>query len=64
MDNSERLLRLRDVLELVPVGKSTWWKGVKNGKFPKPIKLGSRTTCWRKTDILELMERGAKHESQ
>jgi len=24
---------------LIPVGKSTWWAGVKAGRFPKPVKL-------------------------
>ena len=31
---------------LIPVGKSTWWSGVKSGRFPKAIKLGPRTTVW------------------
>jgi prophage regulatory protein len=41
---------------LIPVSKSTWWDGVKRGKFPKPIKLGRRITCWRLADILALIE--------
>jgi prophage regulatory protein len=36
---------------IIPVGKSTWWAGVKSGKYPKPIKLGERTTVWRAEDI-------------
>ena len=53
-----RLVRLKGVLERIPVSKSTWWEGVKSGKFPKPVKLGSRLTCWRESDILDLVERG------
>jgi predicted DNA-binding transcriptional regulator AlpA len=34
------LLRLPQVLALVPVCASTWWAGVRSGKFPKPLKLG------------------------
>jgi len=30
-----------------PVSKSTWWAGVKSGRFPKPVKLGPRITAWR-----------------
>lgn len=48
-------LRLPDVLKLIPIGKSTWWQGVKNGKFPKPVKLGERTTAWRVEDIKNLI---------
>jgi len=56
------LLRLPQVLEFVPVSASTWWAGVLTGKFPKPIKLGPRTTCWRASDILELIGRTAGDE--
>lgn len=43
---------------LIPIGKSSWWLGVKDGRFPKPIKLGPRTTVWRVQDILALIEKG------
>ena len=41
----------------IPVGKSTWWAGVKSGRFPQPIKLGPRITAWRVEDIRALIER-------
>lgn len=44
-------LRLPEVLELIPVSKSTWWAGVKSGKYPKAVKLSSRITAWRTTEI-------------
>ncbi len=50
-------VRLPQILAIIPVGKSTWWAGVKSGKFPKPVKLGARTTAWRAEDIRELIER-------
>ncbi len=53
------LLRLPEVLKIVPVSASTWWSGVKSGKFPQSIKLGPRTTCWRRADIIALIERSA-----
>jgi len=52
-----RLLRLPDVLALVPVGKSTWWQGVSDGRFPKPVKIGPRVTAWRAEDIRDLINR-------
>lgn len=43
---------------LIPVGKSTWWEGVKTGRYPKPTKtLGRRITAWRVEDIRALIER-------
>ena len=42
----------------IPVSKSTWWAGVRSGRFPKPVKLGRRITVWRVEDIRALIERG------
>jgi prophage regulatory protein len=48
------------VAPLIPVGASSWWAGVKSGKYPQPIKLGPRTTCWRISDIRKLIEQNEK----
>ncbi len=49
-------LRLPQVLALIPVSKSTWWEGCKDGIFPKPVTLGKRTTAWRVEDIVTFIE--------
>jgi predicted DNA-binding transcriptional regulator AlpA len=41
---------------LIPVSKSSWWQGVKDGRFPQSVKLGPRTTVWRVEDIRRLIE--------
>ena len=54
-------LRLKQILAPngpIPVSKSTWWAGVKDGRFPKPMKLGARVTVWRIEDINGLIENG------
>ena len=48
-------LRLSQVLALIPVGKSSWWRGCKSGRYPKPVKLGPRTTAWKAEDIAALV---------
>ena len=58
----EPLLRLREVLQLIPVGKSSWWEGVKSGIYPQPVKIGPRMTAWRSTDIANLIERGIRQQ--
>jgi prophage regulatory protein len=50
------LLRLKQVHRLCPIGASTWWEGVRCGRFPKPVKLGPRTTAWRASDVLALID--------
>jgi len=49
------LLRLPQVLRLVPVGRSTWGAGVRSGRFPRPVKLGPMTTAWKASDVLALI---------
>ena len=53
-------VRLSTILKIIPVGRTTWWAGVKTGLFPKPVKLGSRITAWRAEDIRELIEKGVR----
>ena len=49
-------VRLPQILALVPISRSAWWAGVREGRFPKGIKLGSKTTVWRAEDIRALIE--------
>jgi len=63
-------LRLSQILgnsktpPLIPVGKSTWWDGVKSGRYPKPVKLSERCTAWRVEDIRELIKKLAEGAQQ
>jgi prophage regulatory protein len=53
-------VRLRSILAPkgpLPIGKSTWWAGIKTGEFPPPLKLAKRISVWRVEDIRELIER-------
>lgn len=40
---------------IIPVSKSTWWAGVKSGRYPKSIKLSDRVTVWKVEDIRALI---------
>ena len=63
----DRFLRLKQILgdpkanppilPLLPIGKSTWYAGVKSGRFPKPLKLSPRTVVWRESEIKALIDR-------
>jgi predicted DNA-binding transcriptional regulator AlpA len=56
-----RLLREKQFVgSILPISRAAWWAGVKSGKFPQPVKLGSRTTCWRSEDILKIVAEGAE----
>jgi prophage regulatory protein len=52
--------RLHDIIGhhgLIPISKSTWWAGIKDGRFPRGIKLSPRTKAWRAKDIYDLVDR-------
>lgn len=59
-------LRLKQILgskkegipPVIPVSKTAWWDGVKSGRYPKPVKLGPRTTAWKASDIHKLIADG------
>lgn len=58
------LVRIKNIVAPhgpVPVSASTWWAGVKDGRFPKPMKLGSKTTVWRAEDIQQLLAEGLQN---
>ena len=53
--NSQKLYRINQVLEVIPVSRTTWWNGVRDGRFPKPIRNG-RMTFWKSEDIESLID--------
>lgn len=64
-EQQEKLLRLPQVLEIIPISRSAWWNGCREGKFPQPIKLGPKTTVWKLSEIQELLNRiGDQHEKE
>lgn len=58
---ADSLLRLRQVLEIIPVSKATWWNGVYSGRYPQPIMLGPKTACWKESEIRQLADEGVQH---
>jgi predicted DNA-binding transcriptional regulator AlpA len=45
---------------LLPASPATIWRKVKDGSFPKPVKLGDRITAWQVSEIEEWL--AARHE--
>ena len=49
----------RGIPAIIPISRTSWWKGVKSGRFPQPIQLGPKTVVWRVEDIRKLIEQAA-----
>ena len=47
----DALVRLPKVLARVPISRASWLKGVKEGRYPAPVKIGEKVTAWRVSDI-------------
>jgi prophage regulatory protein len=59
----ERILRLKELRQVVGLSRSTIYELIKRGEFPKPIHLSTRTSGWLWTDINEWLgkkERGVR----
>lgn len=52
---SARLLRLRQVLDLFPVSRSSWYAGIASGIYPQPVKLSARSVAWPEEAIHALI---------
>lgn len=49
-------IRARQLLKLVPFGRSTLWLKVSRGEFPAPVRLSQRVTAWRCEAIREWID--------
>lgn len=49
--------RIDRVLELIPTSRTSWYRGIAEGRYPAPVKIGPNTAAWRNADILALLER-------
>lgn len=50
------ILRRPDVQAVTGLSRSTIYKWMNEGSFPKPVKLGQRAVGWREADINEWLE--------
>jgi predicted DNA-binding transcriptional regulator AlpA len=50
-------LRLNQVLQFLPIGKTKWYAGLRTGEFPQPVALGPRAKGYRAEDIRALIDR-------
>lgn len=52
----DRLVRLPEVEGMIGLQKSTIYKMIAEGSFPKPIRLGTRTVAWPETAVLQWVQ--------
>jgi prophage regulatory protein len=50
-DATPQFLRMRAVLRMTGLGRSTIYRLVADNKFPSPVRLGQRAVAWRRVDV-------------
>lgn len=61
--DGDGLMRLPEVLAMVSVSRSSWWAGIRAGRYPRPVRIGARSVAWRCPDIRKLIESAGEGET-
>lgn len=64
MQENAKFISLEQVLEIIPVSRSTWLRGVSAGEYPEPIKVSKRLKFWNMADIQDLVDKLINHEAR
>ncbi len=59
-----RLIRLKEVMHRVGLGRSTIYRWMDEGKFPKPHSLGGYAVAWLEADVDEWIEKQVTHREE
>ena len=67
MIHDELYYRINDLIpkdrskaRILPFSRSTFWLGIKEGRYPKPTKFGPRVSAWKGSEIKELLNSGTE----
>lgn len=60
VNDNERLIRLPDVLRMIPVSRSAFYDGIRRGIYPAPRPLGRRSVGWPLSEILAIVRNGTR----
>ncbi len=58
-DTQITLMRIPQILKVMPVSKSKFWLMVQKGEFPKPIKIG-RSSFWTVKQVQSFIQEKAE----
>lgn len=58
------VLRVKDLIQKLNISRSSLYKLIKEGKFPKPISLGARSVGWNSKTVDDWLDDRAKQANQ
>lgn len=59
---TEGFIRIKQLVRFIPLSRTTVWRKVKDGAFPKPIKISAYVTAWRVADVREWIAQAAQEK--
>lgn len=57
---NNKILRLPEVMKIIGLRRSTIYRKISEGSFPRPIPLGERAVGWIESDIQEWIDKKIK----
>jgi prophage regulatory protein len=57
---SDALVRISQIIGprgLIPVSRSAFYQGIRDGIYPKPVRLGKRTSAWRMSELMQVVQK-------
>jgi prophage regulatory protein len=61
-DSPDRIIRLKTVLERTGLSRSTLYRKVQNGTFPRNIQISTRCTGWRASAVSDWLQNPAAYD--
>lgn len=56
IEEIDRLMRLDEVLHNTGLSRNTVYRRMREGTFPKQVRLGPKSVAWRQSDIVKWIE--------
>lgn len=63
-DAPDRILRIKSVLELTGLSRSTLYRKIEEGRFPKQINIAERCIGWRQSAVRAWMQDPARYVAE
>lgn len=60
----QKLLRLKQVMEMTGLSRSYVYELAKQGKFPKPVKLSEKSVAWVDQEVREWIDQRIEQRNQ
>lgn len=53
---AQEIIKLREVKKITCISGSSIYRGAANGSFPRPIKLGERSSGWLRSEVEQWLQ--------